>query len=103
MTRPDAAARIAWGLGILAASRRLPVPREVAVALAMRHLAQAVATLRRPNGFVAHWGWTADVAHGVSMLGLAAVSPRWRAAALVNAVVAAAWARAAKQNGGNHV
>ncbi|WP_439381012.1 hypothetical protein [Amycolatopsis lexingtonensis] len=103
VTRPDAAARIAWGLGVLAASRRLPVPREVAVLLAARHLAQALATLRRPTGFVARWGWTADVAHSVSMLGLAAVSPRWRTAALVNAVVAAAWARAAKTNGDNHV
>ncbi|WP_043786668.1 hypothetical protein [Amycolatopsis rifamycinica] len=95
MTRGVAAARAVWGTGIVAASRSLPVPREVALALGLRHLAQATAVLRRPDGLVARWGWTIDVAHGVSMLGLAVVSPRWRTAALANAVVAAAWARAA--------
>jgi hypothetical protein len=96
MTRPVAAARVVWGTGVLVASRYLPVPRKLALVLAARHLAQAGATLRRPDGVVARWGWTADVAHSVSMLGLAAVSRRWRAAALANAVVAAAWARAAR-------
>ncbi|MEV6638927.1 hypothetical protein [Amycolatopsis sp. NPDC051371] len=91
-----ARARLVWTGGVLVVSRILPVPRKVALALAARHLAQAGATLRRPDGVVARWGWTADVAHSVSMLGLAAVSPRWRAAALANAVVAAAWARAAR-------
>ncbi|RSD11915.1 hypothetical protein [Amycolatopsis eburnea] len=103
MTSTVAKARLAWGLGILAASPRLPIPRTVAVVLAARHLLQAAATLRRPDGVVARWGWTADVAHSVSMLGLAAASPRWRAAATANAVVAAGWARAARMNGGNHV
>ncbi|NBH11575.1 short-chain dehydrogenase, partial [Amycolatopsis sp. SID8362] len=88
MTSAVAKARLVWGLGVLAMSRRLPIPRKVAVVLAARHLLQAAATLRRPDGVVARWGWTADVAHGVSMLGLAAVSPRWRAAATANAVVA---------------
>ncbi|MFJ7219059.1 hypothetical protein [Amycolatopsis sp. NPDC098790] len=96
MTRGIAAARMVWGSGVLIASRYLPVPRKLAVALAARHLAQGAATLRRPDGVVARWGWTADAAHSASMLGLAAVSPRWRAAALANAVVAAVWARAAR-------
>jgi len=89
-----------WAGGVLVASHYLPVPRKAALVLAVRHLAQGVATLRRPDGVVARWGWTADAAHSVSMLGLAAVSPRWRAAALTNAVVAAAWARAARTRTG---
>ncbi|MGK3208066.1 hypothetical protein [Amycolatopsis sp. MEPSY49] len=100
MTREIAAARMVWAGGVLIASRHLPVPRKFAVVLAVRHLAQGAATLRRPDGVVARWGWTADAAHSVSMLGLAAVSPRWRAAALTNAVVAAAWARAARDRTG---
>jgi hypothetical protein len=96
VTRGVAAARAAWGGGVLVASRYLPISRKVALVLGLRHLAQAAATVRRPDGIVARWGWTADVAHSVSMLGVAAVSPRWRTAALANAVVAAAWARAAR-------
>ncbi|MEU4247953.1 hypothetical protein AB0F15_11120 [Amycolatopsis sp. NPDC026612] len=96
MTRRVAAARIVWGGGVLAASRYLPVPRKVVLALGFRHLAQGAAVLRRPDGVVARHGWTIDVAHSVSMLGLAAVSRRWRAAALANAVTAAVWARAAR-------
>jgi hypothetical protein len=96
MTRAIAAARALWGGGLVAVSRHLPVPRNVVLALGIRHLAQAAATWRRPDGVVARWGWTLDVAHSVSMLGLAAVSRRWRGAALANAVVAAAWVRAAR-------
>lgn len=91
-----AVARAAWGGGLVVASRHLALPRNVVLALGFRHLAQAAATVRRPDGVVARWGWTADAAHSVSMLGVAVVSRRWRAAALANAVVAAAWARAAR-------
>ncbi|MFB9685017.1 hypothetical protein [Amycolatopsis plumensis] len=97
MTRGVAVARAVWGGGIVVASRSLPIPRKVALALGFRHLTQAAAVLRRPDGVVARWGWTIDVAHSVSMLGLAAVSRRWRTAALANAVVAAAWARTGKR------
>lgn len=96
MTRGVATARAVWGGGIMAASRSLPVPRKVALALGFRHLAQATAVLRRPDGLTARWGWTIDVAHGVSMLGLAVVSRRWRAAALASAAGAVGWARAAR-------
>ncbi|MEV4058377.1 hypothetical protein AB0J55_44830 [Amycolatopsis sp. NPDC049688] len=99
MTRGVATARAAWGGGVLVVSRYLPVPRKMALALGFRHLAQAAAVLRRPEGVVARWGWTIDVTHSVSMLVLAAVSRRWRAAALANAVVAAGWARAARPRG----
>ncbi|MEV6830045.1 hypothetical protein [Amycolatopsis sp. NPDC051102] len=99
MTRGVAAARAAWGGGVLVVSRYLPVPRKVALALGFRHLAQAAAVLRRPAGVVARWGWTVDVLHSASMLVLAAASRRWRAAALANAVVAAGWARAARPRG----
>ncbi|WP_329048925.1 hypothetical protein OG738_40155 [Amycolatopsis sp. NBC_01488] len=91
-----ARARLVWAGGVLLGSRVLPVPRKVALVLAARHLVQGAAALRRPDGVVARWGWTADVAHSLSMVGLAALSRRWRAAALANAVVAAGWARAAR-------
>lgn len=96
MTRGVAVARTVWGGGLLVASRYLPVPRNVVLALGFRHLVQGAVAMRRPDGIVARWGWTADAAHSVSMFGLAAVSRRWRVAALANAVVAAGWARAAK-------
>ena len=96
MTRGIAAARVVWGGGLVLASRFLPIPRKVVLALGFRHLAQGAAVLRRPDGVVARHGWTIDVAHSVSMLGLTVVSRRWRAAALANAVTAAAWARAAR-------
>ena len=96
MTRAVAAARAVWGGGLVAASRHLLVSRKVVLALGIRHLAQAAATWRRPDGVVARWGWTLDLAHSVSMLGLAAVSRRWRGAALANVIVAAAWARASR-------
>ncbi|MET9000145.1 hypothetical protein [Amycolatopsis sp. NPDC004169] len=94
--RGGAVARAVWGAGLVVLSRSLPVPRKVALALGIRHLVQAAAVLRRPDGLVARRGWTIDVAHGVSMLGLAAVTPRWRGAALVSAVGAAAWCRTAR-------
>ncbi|WP_143168681.1 hypothetical protein [Amycolatopsis australiensis] len=76
------------------------MPRKVVLLLAGRHLLQAAAALRWPAGLVARWGWSADAAHSASMLALAAVSRRWRAAALANAAVAAAWARAARPRAG---
>lgn len=60
--------------------------------LGARHLAQSAVTLWRPSGVVARWAWTADGAHCASLLGLAALSPRWRRPALINAAVAAGWA-----------
>ncbi|MDS0138735.1 MULTISPECIES: hypothetical protein [unclassified Amycolatopsis] len=97
MTRRVAVARAVWGGGLVVLSRSLPVPRKVALALGIRHLAQAAAVLRRPGGLVARRGWAVDVAHGVSMLGLAVVAPRWRAAALASAAGAAVWARTGKR------
>ncbi|MEV4145838.1 hypothetical protein AB0J40_19350 [Amycolatopsis sp. NPDC049691] len=91
-----ARARLLWAGGVLFAARYLPIPRKIAVVLAARHLVQAAAALRRPAGLVARFGWSADAAHSASMLVWAAVSRRWRAAALTNAAVAAAWARAAR-------
>ncbi len=96
MTRGIAGARLVWGGGLVLVSRSLPLPRNVVLALGFRHLAQGAAVLRRPDGVIARHGWTIDVAHSVSMLGLAAVSRRWRAAALANAVTAAAWAGVAR-------
>jgi len=101
VTRGVEVARAVWGGGVLAASGHLPVPRKVALLLGFRHVVQAAAALRRPDGLVARWGWTADVAHSASVLGLAAVSRRWRTAALANAVVAAGWARAARPRTGS--
>ncbi|WP_146060419.1 hypothetical protein [Amycolatopsis sp. CA-128772] len=101
MTRRVAAARAVWGAGVLVVARFLPIPRKVALALGLRHLTQAAAVLRRPEGVVARWGWTVDATHSATMLALAAVSRRWRVAALVNAVVAAGWARAARPREGS--
>lgn len=95
-TRQIATARAAWGFTLLFAAHVVDGDRRgaatVVAVLGARHLAQSAITLRRPSGVLAWWAWTADVAHGVSMLGLAALSRRWRAAALADAAIAASWA-----------
>lgn len=93
-----AVARAVWSGALLTASRTvLPQHRTVLTVLAARHLTQAVLTFRRPEGFAARWAWTADVAHGVSMLGLARLSPAWRPFALSSAASAAVWAYSARK------
>ncbi|GLY67880.1 hypothetical protein [Amycolatopsis taiwanensis] len=99
-TTSIAAVRAAWGCVLLTASRSVLRDQhelaKVVTALGLRHLAQSAVTLRHPAGFVARWAWTADLAHCLSMLVLAALSRRWRYPAVVNAAVAAIWAGATR-------
>ncbi|QRP49740.1 hypothetical protein [Amycolatopsis sp. FDAARGOS 1241] len=96
--RRVAASRIAWGAVLLAASRVAEQPEVAAVLriLAVRHFVQAAVGLTWPDSVAARWAWLADSAHSLSMTGLAAASTRWRRPAVVNAVVAAAWASASR-------
>ncbi|MFI5614111.1 hypothetical protein [Amycolatopsis sp. NPDC051903] len=99
--RGVAVARTGWGAVVLAVSR-VAEPRAVAAVLrvlAVRHFVQAAVTLGWPDSVVARWAWLADGTHSVSMACLAATSKQWRRAAVVNAVVAAAWASAARTTG----
>lgn len=63
-------------------------------ALGVRQLAQALVTVGAPNTAVLSLGVGTDAAHGASMLTLALFSRRWRRAALVEAVIATAFASA---------
>jgi hypothetical protein len=95
-----AAAGTAWGLALVVQPERIltaldgetaPDPALVAGArvLGVRHVVQAIVLVRRPN-LAARWGIGIDVAHAVSMLGLAAVDHRRRRAELVSAAVSLA-------------
>lgn len=59
--------------------------------LGARHLIQALALAARP-GAVGPWAAVTDGLHAASMLGLAAVAPGYRKAALASATAAAALA-----------
>jgi hypothetical protein len=67
-------------------------PRVAVRALGVRQLAQALVTVGAPNTAVLSLGVGADAAHGASMLTLALFSRRWRRAALVEALIATAFA-----------
>jgi len=66
--------------------------RRVARLLGARHLTQAVLTVGAPSATVRALGVEADLAHAVSMLGLAAGDRSRRRAALIDAVGAASFA-----------
>jgi len=68
--------------------------RVVARILGVRHLTQAVLTLGTPGPTVLALGVEADLAHAISMLGLAAVDRSRRRAALVDGVGAGCFALA---------
>ena len=83
-----------------------PVPTAaVAVArvLGARQLLQAVVTVVAPAGPVAGVGAAVDALHAGTGVGLAAVSPRWRRIALVDAVLAGAFAAAGWSRRGRDV
>jgi hypothetical protein len=74
-----------------------PVPAAavtVARVLAARHLLQAAASALTPTGPVAGLGAVVDTLHAGSCVALAAMSPRWRRAALLDAAVEAGFAAA---------
>ena len=82
---------------VLRAGGPAPVPAAaVAVArvLAARHLLQATASALAPTGSVVRLGAAVDTLHTGTCVALAAVSPRWRRAALLDSVVEAAFAAA---------
>lgn len=90
--------RAAWAGALLLVPERLlraggevPVPAAVAVArfLGARHLVQAVAGIVAPAGPAGVLGAVADTLHTGTCVGLAAVSPRWRRVALLDAAVEA--------------
>lgn len=68
--------------------------RTVARILGARQLAQAVVSGREPGYSVLALGVEADLLHALSMLGLAAVSPARRRAALTDTLIAASFAAA---------
>ncbi len=94
------------GYGVLLVSAPGPMARRfaghradqrmlvVARALGVRHLTQSALTVGTPGPLVLALGVEADLAHAVSMLGLAAVDRSRRRAALIDAVGAGCFALA---------
>jgi hypothetical protein len=83
-----AAGRPEAGAGLPAAGRA------AATALAVRDLAQGSWLLVQPRPAVAEAGAVIDVLHGLSMLPLVVLAPRYRTAAAVSAGAATGWALA---------
>ncbi|MFB9358473.1 hypothetical protein [Actinoplanes nipponensis] len=104
-----AAVRAGWAAALLLVPHRLlraagpaPVPAAaVAVArvLGARHLLQAAAGAWAPAGPVTRLGAVVDILHTGSCVAFAAVSPRWRRAALLDALVEAGFAVAGGDGG----
>jgi len=92
---------------LLGADGRTPVTATAvafARVLGLRHLLQASATALAPTGPVSGLGAALDTLHAGSCVGLAALSPRWRRAALLDAVIetgfaAAGWSSSAPPPG----
>jgi hypothetical protein len=103
--RAAAAARAGWGCLLLLAPGRFagigthpPIPRAavtVVRVLGARQLLQAAVTAVAPTGRAAELSASVDALHAGTCIGLAAAWPRWRGAALADAVVATALAAAA--------
>lgn len=68
--------------------------RAVLRVLGARHLLQAVATAARPSPAVLTAGSVVDLLHAASQVALACSGPRWRRAAALDALGAAAFAAA---------
>ncbi len=78
------------------AGARLPAAgRAAATALAVRDLAQGSWLVVVPRPSAAEAGAVIDVLHGLSMLPLVVLAPRYRTAAAVSAGAATGWALAA--------
>jgi hypothetical protein len=94
--------RAVWGCALLVAPDKVlragtpgPVPpAAIAVArtLGTRQVLQSALSVLAPTRPVAGLGAAVDALHAGTDVGLAAVSPRWRRIALVDAAVAAALA-----------
>jgi hypothetical protein len=102
-------ARAGWAAVLLLAPQRvlgvggqpaIPAPAVVvARVLGARHLLQSALTAAAPTGSLLAAGAAVDAVHAGTDVGLAAVSPRWRRIALVDAVIAAAFAAAGWSSG----
>lgn len=100
--RTTALVRTAWGAVLILMPERLlragagrPVPASAVTAvrvLGLRHLLQAGVAAALPTRPVAGLGALVDTAHASSCIGVAAWSPRWRRAALIDLLVEAAFA-----------
>ena len=78
------------------AGARLPTAgRAAATALAVRDVVQGSWLVVRPRPATAEAGAVIDVLHGLSMLPLVVLAPRYRTAAAVSAGAATGWALAA--------
>lgn len=84
-----ATGRPSAGAGLPAAGRA------AAAALAVRDLVQGSWLVVQPRPDAAEAGAVIDVLHGLSMLPLVVLAPRYRTAAAVSAGVATGWASAA--------
>jgi hypothetical protein len=89
---PQALLRAGAGAGAGRDSSRAAIT--VARVLGARHLLQAAVTTAAPTPRVVAFGTVVDSLHAVQQLTLAVVSPRWRAAALVDTAIAVALAAA---------
>jgi hypothetical protein len=75
------------------AGGRLPTAgRAAATALAVRDLVQGSWLVVQPRPAAAEAGAVIDVMHGLSMLPVVVLAPRYRAAAAVSAAAATGWA-----------
>lgn len=100
--RTTAVVRTVWGAVLVLMPERLlragaggPIPAPAVAAvrvLGLRHLLQAGVTATLPTGPVAGLGALVDTAHASSCVAVAAWSPRWRRAALIDLAVETALA-----------
>ena len=91
-----AAVGAAWLVGLAsdrasAGAALPPAGRLAAAVLAVRDLAQGALLVHRPEPFSAEAGAAVDALHGLSMVPVVALAPRYRVAASVSAAAAAAW------------
>ena len=100
--RITAVVRTAWGAVLLLMPERLlgagtgrPIPAAAVTTvrvLGLRQLLQAGVAAARPTGPVARLSALVDTAHVGSCVGIAAWSPRWRRAALIDVLIEASFA-----------
>ena len=105
-------ARAGWAAALLLAPERVlgvggqpSIPTAavvVARVLGARQLLQSALTAAAPTGSLLGVGAAVDALHAGTDVGLAAVSPRWRRIALIDAVLAATFAAAGWSAGGGN-
>jgi hypothetical protein len=104
-------ARVAWGVALATVPGRIlgvtqperpstPVAPRILRVLGVRHLLQAGVETLVPMPTVHYLGAVADGLHALSGVGLAAVDPRWRRAALIDSAIAATLGLAAALTAG---